>query len=113
MARWDQMTVARRQRAKQERKDDEEWLKITRVTEAQVHAKAAEVGATVAATQTCSSQLTAQAQEAEAAAVRELRRRGGVQRSSVVPEVAAAPPPGSPQRRVGGTHPRAAAPTEA
>ena len=27
MARWDQMTVARRQRAKQERKDDEEWLK--------------------------------------------------------------------------------------
>ena len=30
MARWDQMTVARRQRAKQERKDDEEWLKITK-----------------------------------------------------------------------------------
>jgi hypothetical protein len=28
MARWDQMTVARRQRAKQERKDDEEWLKM-------------------------------------------------------------------------------------
>ena len=43
MARWDQMTVARRQRAKHERKDDEEWLKMTRVTEAQVQAKAAEV----------------------------------------------------------------------
>ena len=38
MARWDQMTVARRQRAKQERKDGEEWLKMTRVTEAQVQA---------------------------------------------------------------------------
>jgi hypothetical protein len=45
--------------------------------------------------------------------VRELRRWDGVQRSSVVPEVAAAPPPGSPQRRVGGTHPRVAAPAEA
>ena len=52
----------------------------------------------------------------EEPAARQLRRRDGVQRGSVVAvamEVAAAPPPGSPQRRVGGTHPRAAAPAEA
>ena len=52
----------------------------------------------------------------EEPAARQLRRRDGVQRGSVVAvamEVAAAPPPGSPQRRVGGTHPRASAPAEA
>ena len=44
----------------------------------------------------------------EEPAARQLRRRDGVQRGSVVAvamEVAAAPPPGSPQRRVGGPTP--------